>query len=116
MVVGTKRKVPSNWATGRKRDQRLAASDSCPASFAVSKRVVGTLSTVAACGLTPGNKTKRLSARVHNELFKAARTRSGPDGSDLLEYALARVALEDDCAARLLAREGSIDRDLDLGI
>lgn len=102
-------------AKGRKRSRQTIRSAVTP-TFAVSGRVAATLSTAAAIGLTQGTKTKRLSGRAHEELFAAARARSGLDGSDLLEYALAKVALEDDFAERLLAREGSIDRDLDLGI
>lgn len=80
----------------------------------VSSRVAATLSTAAAVGLTRGRKGKRFSGRAHEELFAAAVARSGLDGSDLLEYALAKVALEDDFAERLLARAGSIGRDVDL--
>lgn len=99
--------------SGRRRGRRESAGR---ASSLASSRVTATLSRAAAIGLTPGNKTKRLSGRAHEELFAAARERSGLDGSDLLEYALAKVALEDDFAERLLAREGTIDRALDLGI
>lgn len=99
----------------RKRS-RPTLSSAMPSSFSASSRVAATLSTAAAIGLTPGTKTKRLSGRAHEELFAAARARSGLDGSDLLEYALAKVALEDDFAERLLAREGSIDRDMDLDV
>ena len=39
-----------------------------------------------------------------------------PQLTDLVEYALAKVALEDDFGAKLVARKGSIRRDLDLGL
>lgn len=81
-----------------------------------SKRVAATLSTAAAIGLTEGTKTRKFSGRAHEQLFSAAAARSGLDGGELLEYALAKVALEDDFAERLLAREGVIGRDMDLGI
>lgn len=77
-------------------------------------RVAATLGTAAAAGLTQGRKGKRLSGRAHERLFAAAAERSGLDGSELLEYALAKVALEDDFAEKLLALEGKISRDLDL--
>lgn len=83
---------------------------------AMSARVAATISAAAAVGLLPGKKGKRFSARAHEELFAAAASRSGLDGSELLEYALAKVALEDDFCERLLAREGVIGRDVDLGI
>ncbi len=82
----------------------------------VAQRVALTLGTAAAAGLTQGRKQKRLSGRAHEQLFAAAAAQSGLDGSDLLEYALAKVALEDDFAERLMSLEGSIDRDIDLGL
>lgn len=77
-------------------------------------RVASTLGAAAAVGLTVGKKGKRISGRAHERLFEAAAERSGLDGNDLLQYALAKVALEDDFAERLLALEGSVDRDVDL--
>ena len=82
----------------------------------VATRVALTLGTAAAAGLTAGKKEKRLSGRAHEQLFDAAAARSGLDGSELLEYALAKVALEDDFAEKLISLEGSIGRDIDLGL
>ncbi len=82
--------------------------------FGVGSRVAATLSAAAAAGLTTGRKGKRVSGRAHERLFEAAAERSGLEGSELIEYALAKVALEDDFAAKLLAREGKVGRDLDL--
>ncbi len=82
----------------------------------VATRVTMTLGTAAAAGLTAGKKEKRLSGRAHEQLFDAAAARSGLDGSELLEYALAKVALEDDFAEKLISLEGSIGRDIDLGV
>lgn len=81
----------------------------------IARRVALTLGTAAAAGLTDGKKQKRLSGRAHEQLFEAAAAQSGLDGSDLLEYALAKVALEDDFAEKLISLEGSISRDIDLG-
>ena len=81
----------------------------------VATRVALTLGTAAAAGLTAGKKEKRLSGRAHEQLFDAAAARSGLDGSELLEYALAKVALEDDFAEKLISLEGSIGRDIDPG-
>jgi hypothetical protein len=77
-------------------------------------RVAATFKAAAAAGLTAGRKAKRISGRAHEQLFEAAAARSGLDGSELLEYALAKVALEDDFAGKLLAREGKVSRDIDL--
>lgn len=77
-------------------------------------RVAATLRAAAAAGLTAGRKGKRVSGRAHERLFEAAASRSGLEGSELIEYALAKVALEDDFAAKLLAREGKVGRDVDI--
>lgn len=110
MTAGAGKRTEASARAGKGSRQAHASS------ITANSRVAATLSTAAAIGLTSGTKTKRLSGRAHEELFAAARARSGLDGSDLLEYALAKVALEDDFAERVLLREGSIDRDLDLGI
>lgn len=103
--------------TGARERVSVAASSARTKAVApstLSSRVVATLSTAAAAGLIRGKKDKRLSGRAHEELFAAAAARSGLDGNELLEYALAKVALEDDFAEKLLAREGLVDRDLNL--
>jgi hypothetical protein len=82
----------------------------------VARRVALTLGTAAAAGLTEGKKQKRFFGSVHARLFEAAAARSGLDSNDLLEYALARVALEDDFVEELISLEGSIDRDIDLAL
>lgn len=77
-------------------------------------RVEAVLAAAAATGLTQGTKQKRLSGRAHEALVAAAVAKSGLEGNELLEYALARVAIEDDFSAWLLSQEGSIDPDIDL--
>jgi hypothetical protein len=48
-------------------------------------------------------------------LVDAAKARSGiKSDTELLEYAFARVALEDDFGQKLIAREGRVPPDLDL--
>ncbi|MBV8685796.1 MAG: hypothetical protein JOZ90_08950 [Alphaproteobacteria bacterium] len=79
-----------------------------------AKRIATTLGAAAAAGLTAGLKEKRISVRAHRALFEAAAERSGLEGSELLEYALAKVALEDDFADKLLALKGSVSREIDL--
>ncbi len=85
------------------------------ADAAMSQRVNATLTTAAATGLTAGRKGKQLSGRVHETLFEAAAARSGLRGTELIDYALAKVALEDDFDDRLIALKGSIPKDVDLG-
>lgn len=99
--------MSGNVATSPQGTKRVTGSSR-------SARVTATLDTAAAAGLIRGKKEKRLSGRAHEELFAAAAARSGLDGNDLLEYALAKVALEDDFTEKFLAREGTIRRDIDL--
>jgi hypothetical protein len=57
----------------------------------------------------------RIAGRVRQQLINAAKARSGINSdTELLEYALARVALEDDFPAQLIALEGRVPRDIDL--
>lgn len=101
---------------------RLKAKDDRPtheakhhaASAFVIERVSATMQTAAQAGLTEGKKEKRLSWRANLALVEAAAERSGLQGSDLLEYALAKVALEDDFAEKLQALTGAVGRSVDL--
>jgi len=77
-------------------------------------RVASTLNSAQLAGLLAGKKEKRVSGRAHEQLFRAAAERSGLDGSELIEYALAKVALEDNFADRLLGQTGTVSRDIDL--
>lgn len=79
-----------------------------------SDRVRMVMATASADGLTTGAKEKRISGRVGEKLHEAARRRSGLEGNALLEYAYAKVALEDDFASALFELEGSVSRDVDL--
>jgi hypothetical protein len=78
------------------------------------RRIEAVMATADAEGLTIGGKAKRISGRVQPKLHEAAVQRSGLQGNELLEYALAKVALEDDFAAKLFALEGKVSRDVDL--
>src|SRR5258706_13968808 len=73
---------------GTKRVGRTPAGNAHRAL--VISRVALRLGAAAAAGLTAGKKTKRLSCRTHEELFNAAAARTGLDGTELLEYALAK--------------------------
>lgn len=69
----------------------------------------------AAVGLLGGEKTARVGGRVTQELLNAARSASGlRSDTELLEYALSKVALEDDFGVKLLGRKGSIPRRVEL--
>jgi hypothetical protein len=72
------------------------------------------LATARDAGLLVG-ASGRIAARIRQPLIDAAKARSGiTSDTELLEYALARVALEDDFGAKLSAREGRVPPDIDL--
>ena len=68
-----------------------------------------------AVGLLGSAKSARLSGRVPASLIAAAKQRAHvASDTELLELALARLALEDDFGARLVRRKGSVPADIDL--
>lgn len=101
--------------SGSVLSQRGGATHKAAVGVQLSPRVKATLSTAAATGLIQGKKGKQLSGRVHETLFEAAAAKSGLRGTDLIDYALAKVALEDDFAETLIALKGAVPRDVDLG-
>ena len=65
-------------------------------------------------GLFEG-QTRRTQGRITRSLLAAAKERTGiASDTELLEYALAKVAIEDDFGATLVARKGRVPKDLDL--
>jgi hypothetical protein len=65
-------------------------------------------------GLLEG-ENGRIGGRIRRRLLRAAKERSGiSSDTELLEYALAKVACEDDFGVKLLARKGTVPRDIDL--
>jgi hypothetical protein len=72
------------------------------------------LETARNAGLLAG-ANGRIAARIRRQLVDAAKARSGiRSDTKLLEYALARVALEDDFGQKLIGRQGRVPRDIDL--
>ena len=62
------------------------------------------------------DKTGRISGRVSPALVRLAKARTGiGSDTDLIEFALANVALEDRFAESFKASRGTIDPDIDLG-
>lgn len=79
-------------------------------------RRAGVLSVARDRGLI-GAKDRTLGGRVPSALVEAAKARSGiQSDSELLLYALAKVALEDDFGASLLALKGSVPKDVELDV
>jgi hypothetical protein len=94
-------------ATARHAGPRSARTRENPRRRAV-------LETARDAGLLAG-ASGRIAGRIRKHLVDAAKARSGiKSDTELLEYALARVALEDDFGQKLTAREGRVPRDLDL--
>ena len=59
-----------------------------------------------------GTRDRTIGARVPAPLVEAAKLRTGiQSDSELLLYALSKVAVEDDFGRRLVARKGRISRD-----
>ena len=86
------------------------------ASEFVSRRRASVVAAAKEAGLLRGDNS-HVDARVPQHLVDEAKARSGiASTTDLLEYALAKVALEDDFGAKLVSRKGSIARDLEFDV
>jgi hypothetical protein len=80
----------------------------------VTERRRAVLSAAQDAGLLTG-ENGRIGARLRRGLVQAAKAQTGiTSDTELLEYALATVALEDHFVETLLGLEGSIPRDLNL--
>lgn len=85
-----------------------------PKPVRANPRRKAVLETAEGAGLLAGARG-RIAARIRKQLVVAAKARSGiKSDTELLEYALARVALEDDFGQKLVAREGRVPQDVDL--
>jgi hypothetical protein len=82
----------------------------------ITRRRASVVAAAKEAGLLRGENS-HVGARVPHHLLEEAKARTGiASTTDLVEYALAKVALEDDFGAKLVARRGSIASDLDLGL
>jgi hypothetical protein len=80
-----------------------------------SLRNKATLDSARAAGLLGDAKDARVAGRVSSALVAAAKKRSGlSSDTDVIEIALARLALEDDFGAMLVRHKGSVPRDFDI--
>jgi hypothetical protein len=69
----------------------------------------------ASAGAVPDRRALVIGAAENAGLIEAAKERSGlSSDSELLEYTLARVALEDRFAETLISLRGTVPPDLDL--
>ena len=76
-----------------------------------------TLESARAAGLLGDAKDARVAGRVSSELVAAAKKSAGlSSDTDVIEIALARLALEDDFGARLVRNKGSVPREFNIEI
>lgn len=79
-----------------------------------SRRRRAVMETAAELGLLDGENS-RIGGRIRRDLVAAAKQKSGiASDTELLEYALAKVAIEDDFGTKLVRRKGRIAQDIDL--
>ena len=72
------------------------------------------IDTARRAGLLSG-ENGRIAGRVRETLIQTAKEQSGlTSDTELLEYALAKVALEDNFGPKILARKGHVSKDIDL--
>ena len=66
-------------------------------------------------GLLHGGRTKVVRGRMPEALVAKAKRRTGIDSdTDLIEVALANIAVADEYADWLLSRRGAVDREINL--
>jgi hypothetical protein len=71
------------------------------------------LAQAQAAGLIGAKKNARIAGRVSPELLAAAKKRAGvTSDTDVIEVALATLALEDDFGRKLVRAKGSVPKDL----
>jgi hypothetical protein len=90
------------------------ANRSIHAEPMITRRRVTVVAAAEKAGLLAGERSS-IGARLPKRLLEAAKQKSGLERTtDIVEYALAKLALEDDFGEKILARKGRVSRDLDL--
>lgn len=85
-----------------------------PINHAMKKRVDAVVEAARQTGLI-GEKSGRIAGRVSPILVEEAKKRTGlQSDTDLIEFALANVAIEDNFAEEFKKLEGTVDPTLDL--
>lgn len=81
----------------------------------IVERVKDVLAIAEERGLLRGARTRVVRGRLPEALVSKAKTRSGiKSDTDLLEAALANLAVGDDYPEWLLSRRGTVNQDIDL--
>ena len=81
----------------------------------VTQRFADALAIARETGLLKGSRTKLVRGRMPDALVAKAKARSGVQSdTELIEVALANLAVADEYAGWLLAQRGKVGKDLDL--
>jgi hypothetical protein len=96
--------------------EALSVREASAGRFAgLSGRVHAVIEAAESAGLMQ-EKTDRIGGRVSPRLIAEAKKRTGiQTDSDLIAFALANVALQDDFAEAFRKARGTVDAELDLG-
>ncbi|GJE60552.1 hypothetical protein [Methylobacterium trifolii] len=117
-MTGNLRRTPAEtkpFPVKRRRSATIERSAPVPEEPSIRHQVEAVLSRAQESGLT-ANKAGRISGRVSSELIERAKARTGlRSDTELLEFALANVAIADDFAHVFRDLKGTVDPDLDLG-
>ena len=81
----------------------------------VTRRFADALAIARETGLLKGSRTKLVRGRMPDALVAKAKARSGVQSdTELIEVALANLAVADEYAGWLLGQRGKVSKDLDL--
>jgi len=81
----------------------------------VTRRFADALAIARETGLLKGSRTKLVRGRMPDALVAKAKARSGVQSdTELIEVALANLAVADEYAGWLLGHRGKVSKDLDL--
>lgn len=108
--------APAGLKAPRKKQSAKSGKSVSPRGSGVHRdRVIAVLARAEESGLT-SSKGDRIAGRVSPELIERAKARTGlRSDTELLEFALANVAVEDDFAQVFRDLKGTVNPDLDLG-
>jgi len=100
-----RRRILSNG----EREEAMATGDTSPQAHG-HRRITSVVEEARRRGLL-GGETKPIGGRIELALIEEAKRVSGLSGTtELLVYALTKVAVEDDFGERLLARKGRVPK------
>jgi hypothetical protein len=95
---------------------KMSGSAKSRREFAAERSRV-TLESARAAGLLGGAKSARVAGRVPAQLVVAAKKSAGVSSdTEVIEVALARLALEDDFGSKLVGGKGSVTQEIVLDV